>query len=301
MDRQLISELSSAHKFRIREGVLGKTVTTFCIGGPLRCLFEPNSQEELAAILKAAQDSGIECKILGAGSNLLISDHGVSAWVVRLGRAFRFCNPLGEGRFEVGAASSLMSLSREFAAQGFQGLEFAGGIPASLGGAIRMNAGAHGGQIWDCLESIKFLDPEAGVQEAAISQFTYSYRECSLPIGAIVLSAVLQLSAAQAAQCTALRARYLAERKERQPLTMPCAGSVFKNPRADLSAGMLIERAGLKGYAHGGAEISTKHGNWIVNPQREAKATDVQVLVDLCVKKVEQESGINLVREIIYW
>lgn len=301
MYSELLSELAAELKCKPKQGVLGRDLSTFCIGGPVDCLFEPNSEQELLALLRAARSAGQAVKILGAGSNLLISDQGVQDCVLRLGRGFRYCKALGDDRFEVGASSALMSLSRDLSEQGYSGLEFAGGIPASFGGALRMNAGAHGGQIWERLERVRFVSPEEEIQDLPVSELSYAYRHCSLPAEAVILGGVLKLKAGLVDECSAQRARFLTERKERQPLTVPCAGSVFKNPKPDLSAGMLIERAGLKGRTHGGAEISSKHANWIVNPKREAKAADVRALVDLCVSTVEKEQGISLEREIIYW
>jgi UDP-N-acetylmuramate dehydrogenase len=185
--------------------------------------------------------------------------------------------------------------------RGLSGLEFAGGIPASMGGAARMNAGAHGGQISDVLESLTFVDVHGNVREVTPAELNFSYRRSGLPDGAIVTSVRLVLKPSEPEECIQRRNHFLSERKKAQPLSSPSAGSVFKNPAPDRTAGKLIESVALKGERRGGAMISEKHGNWIINVERRAVSGDVLELIELCKERVFSETGLRLEQEVIYW
>ena len=285
----------------LKPSVLGSACTTYAIGGPLEALFEPNSQEELVRGLRILLQFGASYKVLGNGSNLLIRDEGVKGVVVRLGRGFRTIEESSGGRVSVGGSYSLMALSRELSERGLSGLEFAGGIPASLGGALRMNAGAHGGEVGDLVEQIEVVLPGGELEVLSKQSLKFSYRSSTLPDSAIVTRVTLKLSPGDKGAISEKRAHLLSERKKTQPLTVPSAGSVFKNPSREQSAGFLIERVGLKGAVHGGAQISSMHGNWIINPNRKGRFDDVTALVSLCREKVLERYGIFLHQEIIQW
>lgn len=282
--------------------VLGARCTTFAIGGEIRRLIEPETPEQLSAALRWIHSAGGEVRMLGAGSNLLIDDLGVGdAWVVRLGRGFRSVEPLAEGIFKVGGAVSLMNLARTLSDGGFAGLEFAGGIPASIGGALRMNAGAHGGELGERVRSVTFFDRFGHQQTLTRAELTFSYRHSSIPNGTAIVAVELELLPSDRERTAALRAHHLAERKARQPLSMPSAGSVFRNPAPETPAGMLLDRAGLKGVSHGGAMFSTMHANWIVNPQRTALCTDVVALIERAQQEVLHYHQVQLVPEVVRW
>lgn len=307
MPMSLESALSAeSSKIALRRYVPGARVTTFSIGGPIDFLCEPADDQQLSAVLKILNSIDQTPLVLGAGSNLVISSAGIASPVIRLRGSFKGIRELGKGCFRVGAATALMWLSREMCALGWSGLEFAGGIPATIGGAARMNAGAHGGAMADILERIFCID-SCGVQhEFPASELTFSYRRTSLPAEMLITAVDLKLVESSKETALARRAECLEQRKRTQPLTEPSAGSVFRNPDflaagAAQSAGALIEQCGLKGTQCGGAEISGLHANWIVNSGKLASSEDVKNLVALCQAKVLEKFGVRMTPEIIFW
>lgn len=284
----------------VRSGMPGRALTTFAIGGSCT-LVEPIAEAQLIQVMRLFHAEGVSPQLLGAGSNLLIPDEGIQVPVIRLGHGFNFVKQLDHRRFEVGGAVSLMRLSRNLSDMGFSGLEFAGGIPASLGGALRMNAGAHGGEIATLLERARCVLPDGTVQDFERKELRCSYRCTSIPAGAFIVSAVLQLTPGDRGAITTLRSRYLEERKSRQPLALPSAGSVFRNPSPERPAGKLLEQCGMKGAREGGAAVSTLHANWIVNLERKALASDVRRLIAACQSAAKQQHGIELHPEIVLW
>ena len=284
-----------------KQDIKAKTLTTFSIGGSLLNFLEVNSSEELRAALSWLIESGEKYRILGAGSNLLIPDQELTEWVIKLGKGFRYCNDKEEGVFEVGGAMPLMSLSRELSKDGYTGLEFAGGIPGSLGGAVRMNAGAHGNDMSEIISEVNYLTPEAELKCVKVDKLNFSYRYASLPDNAIVLSAMLKLERVAPKETAQRRAEFLDYRKQTQPLSLPSAGSVFRNPSPERTAGHLIESVGLKGTKCGGASISNLHANWIVNEAKQASFNDVTALIERCQEEVEKTHKITLQPEIVRW
>lgn len=285
---------------KYRENVLGSKVTTYCIGGLIRLLAEPDTEYELQDLIRTLKVKNENFRVLGAGSNLLIPDAGVNETVIRLGKGFRFWEQLGEGRIKVGGAMPLISLSQETAQAGLSGLEFAGGIPASFGGAVRMNAGAHGSDIAAVLESARIVDSNGECFDIEAKDLEFSYRHSNIPDRGIVIGGILKLISGDKEKILKLRAENLAHRKAVQPITLPSAGSIFKNPPGS-SAGKLIEQAGLKGFRVGGAQVSEMHGNWIVNADREATAQDVEACIIECIKRVKELFGIELEIELVRW
>lgn len=304
IDHELQRIIANEHSVNLRFDLSGKDITTFSIGGPLRALAEPATVAGLQFLLQLLKDHGVEYSVVGAGSNLLIDDRGIDRWLVRLGAGLKTLE-VEEGaeadtvRVVVGGSYPLMALSREMCARGFAGLAFAGGIPASLGGAVRMNAGAHGGEISQVVESVDIVRSSGELVRLSVGQMNYSYRHSAISSSDVVVSAVLRLRCSSPAVLQAERAHCLEERRSRQPLSQPSAGSVFKNPSTEQSAGMLIEQVGLKGFARGDVEVSAKHANWIVNPLKRGRAADVRDLIALCQERVEQRSGVLLHPEII--
>ncbi len=282
-------------------GYPGSELTTFSIGGIVPYYLNVDSVDELKALLVFFRERGISYRVLGNGSNLLIPDDGINEWVLHLGRAFRFSEQAGEASFIVGAATSLMTLSRRFSDDGYSGIEFAAGIPGSVGGAVRMNAGAHGSSMGEIVKSMRVLCSSGEIIEIERKDIAFCYRDSGLEEGTIVLSAEIKLAGSDKAVTRRRRREMLAERKVRQPLRYASAGSTFKNPAPDKPAGMLIERAGLKGHRIGGAEVSQMHANWIINPDKQALASDVKKLIELCRRRVHDVSGLTLEPEIIMW
>ncbi len=284
-----------------RRNVLASKLTTFCIGGPLEAVFEVQTLDDLQRLMLALRHAGQPARVIGAGSNLLVSSDGLGGAFVRLGSGFREIQPCGGDRVLVGAGVSLMTLSRALCESGLSGLEFAGGIPASIGGAARMNAGAHGGQMSDVISSLSFLLPDGTLEKVLACDLQWGYRFCGLSPQALITQVELRMVPGNLDHIRELRMRCLQERKSKQPLTVPSAGSIFKNPRVDLSAGELVERAGLKGAAIGGASISPLHANWIVNENREAHHSDVLRLVARAQEEVFSQYSIKLEPEVVVW
>ena len=282
--------------------VQGRQLTTMGVGGSISQLYEPGTTEELSSTLRVISEEGLEFRVIGAGSNLIIPDEGVTIPVIKLGRGFRWSKQIGEHSYRVGGAMPLMPFAREVAKKGLSGLEFAAGIPASIGGALRMNAGAHGGEMSEVVKSVTYLDRRGELHKLDRSSINFSYRETDLPKDAIIVEAELSFSKDSEENVSSRLERCLNERLERQPLRSPSSGSVFTNPaEGELTAGEIIERASLKGRAIGGAKISEKHGNWIVNEEKSAKAFDVVELVELVQKEVKEQFGITLKPEIVLW
>ena len=298
---QVASDFIRATGVKMRTGVVASGLTTFCIGGPIEYLVEPNSVEELSRAIMFLRSQGVGWRVVGNGSNLLVSSSGVSGWYVKLGQGFRFLGSEGDARFSVGASYGLMTLSRDLSSQGFAGLEFAGGIPASIGGATRMNAGAYGGQMADVLKSVTCVNGEGRIVTLNSNELTFGYRHNSLPQDMIVCSVELALRSADKVETDRRRAAFLAERSKKQPLQHPSAGSIFRNPESAGSAGALIEECGLKGKVAGGAKISELHANWILNEKRTACHADVMTLISICQERVQEKFGVTLKPEIVVW
>jgi UDP-N-acetylmuramate dehydrogenase len=284
----------------IREGVAGARYTTFAIGGPLQFLVEPCDIDALARLRARLHAEGVPSRMLGAGSNVVIPDEGLAGVVIRLGEGFRLLKDLSEGVFSVGASFSVMRLSRDLSQAGFAGLEFAGGIPASFGGAVFMNAGAHGGEFGDVVERVSVVHRDGTTETIERGSLSMTYRRGDVPVEAIVVAGEVRLTASDKDRVAERRAAFLTHRKATQPLHLPSAGSVFRNP-PNQYAGELIEATGLKGSTVGGAQVSLLHGNWIVNPERRATAADVRSIIDMTVDRVREAHGVELEPEVRLW
>ena len=281
--------------------VYGAKETTFRIGGQFDSFIEPDSHEQLAKSLSWLKYNNQPFKYLGFGSNLLVNSSGVRAWVIRLGRTFAAKKIESENVFKLGAISSLTSFARDMAQQGYGGMEFAAGIPASIGGAVRMNAGAHHSEISQVLESVEGFNAEGEFLQIEAKDLNFSYRHCSLPDDFLVTAASFRLCKSDKDQVMAHLSKNLEYRKRTQPLTLPSAGSVFRNPSPELSAGALIDSLGLKGLSSGSAQISELHANWIVNPQKKASSQDVLNLISTCQKQAFESRAIWLQPELVVW
>ncbi len=282
--------------------VKGAELSTFKIGGPLSLLIGPRSAQETVAVFSALATAQLKALVLGEGSNLLIPDEGVNSPVVRpRGRTLE----IKENAVEVEVGYPLMSLSRQLSEAGLSGLEFAGGIPGAVGGAVFMNAGAHNGCFADIIEWIEIATAD-GISRIPGKELPWRYRHSGISeiLGSTpgaVVKARLRLKSCDPVVSQELRAKHLAERRLRQPLQAASAGSVFRNPRDTLSAGAVIERCGLKSSAIGGALVSPLHANWIINPERRATAADVSNLINRVKSVVMGETGVELREEIVKW
>lgn len=298
---QVNAELETTGLGCLRRDLSGADLTTLKIGGLVKNLVTIHSSEHAAAVISILCNAAGTWRTLGFGSNVLVGDNGLSDWTLRLAPVFRRVERIENNRFLVQGAASLMSLARDLSADGFSGLEFAGGIPASLAGAVYMNAGAHGSDMASIVEFVEGVTESGEFIRIPARDLQWQYRSSGLPAKFLVLGAVLRLSEGDRTRIQGALQHNLAERKKRQPLTRPSAGSIFKNPSSKLSAGKLIEDSGLKGERLGGAMISEMHANWIVNPQRTASAADVIGLIKLCQDSVRAKSGIDLHPEVRVW
>jgi UDP-N-acetylmuramate dehydrogenase len=294
-------EFQKAAGIKVRSAVLGAKLTTFNIGGPLQYLIEPEDTPSLQKAVRFLIVHKQQFKIIGAGSNLLIADQGLSGWFILLGSDFRYLKQINETKIQVGAAQGLMPLSKNVSDQGLAGLEFAGGIPGSIGGAVVMNAGAHGHELAEVLNSITVINGSAEIFEIPAKELKPSYRKGGVPADCVVLSAEINLMRSTAGQTSASRAEHLAYRKRTQPLQAPSAGSVFRNPSSAQSAGFLIEQCGLKGRHSGDVLVSELHANWIINPKKSGKASDVKILMQNCLDQVKEKFSIELQTEVVMW
>ena len=300
-DDSLIPAVKELVDGRVSEHVAGASLTTFAIGGSLRALVSVESVSELQLVLALLTGERQPTEILGFGSNVLIADGGLNSWVIRLGAQFRRVEELGSETYELGAAGSLMAIARQMSGRGSSGLEFAAGIPASLGGAVFMNAGAHGSELCERIVSVTGVLPDGTVHEWRSAEIPWRYRTSGLPRGTVVTSAKIKLIAGDGVAIQRACNENLAHRKKTQPLSQPSAGSVFKNPSDTVAAGRLLEEAGVKGLRIGGAMVSELHANWIVNPQKNATAFDVEALIRECADRVGKHSGVVLEPEVRVW
>lgn len=274
--------------------------TSFRIGGGAEVMAFPKTADELAAVLKAS--ALLDCKpvILGAGTNVLAPDEGISGMVICLKDCLGGMEQLDETRIRV-MAGVTMARAAGFAANlGLSGMEFAHGIPGTIGGGVYMNAGAYGGEICQICESVLVMDQQGNTRRLSAEQMQFSYRHSVLEdSGEIVISADFALVPGDPERIWEKMKELIAKRSASQPLDLPSAGSAFKRPVGGYAAA-LIEQAGLKGYQVGGAAISSKHAGFAVN-LGGATAEDVKKLLSDVSDRVYEASGIRIVPEIRIW
>ncbi|HEY8875357.1 MAG TPA: UDP-N-acetylmuramate dehydrogenase [Desulfosporosinus sp.] len=271
-------------------------LTTWKIGGPAETAYWPETKEDLSTVWQRAQEAGVPVWLIGQGSNLLLPDEGLPGVTVVTTYLRRV--EWGEYTVQVEAGYSLARLAQEAGERGFSGLEFARGIPGSVGGAVMMNAGAHGGTMAPHIMNVTALWADGTVKKVEKAELEFAYRFCSLRGHAWVLEVELEFTPGDRRQILEAMKDHLTKRALNQPLEKPSAGSVFRNPPGD-SAGRLIEAAGWKGRNIGGAQVSTKHANFIVNTGN-AKAMDVLALMEGIQKDVQLKFGISLQSEVAY-
>ncbi|HIJ91599.1 MAG: UDP-N-acetylmuramate dehydrogenase [Desulfobulbaceae bacterium] len=274
---------------------------TLQVGGPARAIAAPASREELQSLLGVLAQLGVCWRVIGRGSNLLVSDAGYEGVIVLLGRKFsaietRPGRKAGEVMVRVEAGCSLMKLVNWCIDQGLQGLEFAAGIPGSVGGAVVMNAGAWGKEISDALLAVTFLRGSGEFVERAKDGLAFSYRHLKTE-GMVVVAAEFLLQAGDRQAIDRRCGQMMRERKEKQPQGLANAGSFFKNPSGFPAAGKLIQDAGLKGIRVGGAQVSEVHANFLVNTG-SATAQDFLDLMRLVQETVAERFGVRLEPEV---
>jgi UDP-N-acetylmuramate dehydrogenase len=273
--------------------------TSFRIGGPADVWVEVDDADEILAVQRLARDGGLPIFVIGIGTNVLVSDRGVRGVVVKLGRGLGGIDwePAPQGmRVAAGAATPFKKVVLEAAARDLTGLEFAEGIPGSIGGGLLMNAGAFGGEMADVVESVEGAQAERGLTKFDRAELRFGYRSFELPPGLVITRVCFRLCDGHRDQIRARMADAKGRRESKQPLGLPNAGSIFKNPPGEF-AGRLIDAVGLKGSRIGGAMVSEAHANFIVNVDG-ARAADVKRLMDQIVDEVWRQKQVRLVPEI---
>ena len=291
----LEAELSALGELKENEAM--SSHCSFRAGGPARYMLTVADTEKLEKALAVITENGLPWFLLGRGSNLLVSDRGFDGVVICLGESFRHIAVEGSS-LTAGAAVLLSKAAAEAAEAGLRGLEFASGIPGSIGGAVAMNAGAYDGEIRDVLESATILFPGKGIKELSLAEMDFSYRHSILKEKTgILLQARFSLHFDEKEAIIERMKTLQQKRREKQPLELPSAGSTFKRPEGAF-AGKLITDAGCKGMREGGAVVSEKHAGFIVN-DAGATAADIYRLTCRVQDAVFSDSGIMLEREII--
>jgi UDP-N-acetylenolpyruvoylglucosamine reductase len=269
--------------------------TTLRVGGPADVYVEPADENDLASVVKFCGEHSVPFFILGRGSNLLVRDGGFRGVVICLAQpTFSKIEIVGE-RLHCGAGAKLKNVSVEAKRNNLSGVEFLEGIPGSVGGALRMNAGAMGGATFDAVESVRMMDFDGHVRELAPKEMSVDYRSCAALKNHIALGAVFRCRTLPRAEIERRMKAFSEKRWGSQPAA-PSAGCIFKNPGA-IPAGRLVDELGLKGARVGGAVVSAEHGNFIVN-DGNATARDVLELISILKAKAKAERGIELHTEV---
>ncbi|WP_404432848.1 UDP-N-acetylmuramate dehydrogenase [Sutcliffiella horikoshii] len=271
--------------------------TTMKIGGPADVLVEPKSLEKLQETMETINKYKVKWTAIGRGSNLLVSDLGIEGVVIKLGNGMDHLELEGD-EVHVGGGYSLIKLVTIISKKGLTGLEFAGGIPGSVGGAVYMNAGAHGSDMSKVLKKAHILFEDGKMEWLTVDELNFSYRTSILQKErpGICLEAVLNVEQGNREEVVAQLQKNKDYRRDTQPFSYPCAGSIFRNPLPDY-AGQLIEKAGLKGHKIGGAKVSDMHANFIVNDDG-AKAQDVLDLIEYIKKTIFEKYNVQLETEV---
>lgn len=271
--------------------------TSFRVGGPAGVLVEPRNEADLEICGLVVADLGLDVLMLGRGTNVLIGDDGFPGVVIRMGKGFEWIRAAGEDGVEAGGGANLPQVANWARRRALSGMEFSVAIPATVGGGVAMNAGAHGCSLSDVLESARVCHlAEGRTVELTAADLQMQYRRTAVGRGSLVCSARFRLAPGDPAEIAARMERYRVHRTDTQPSDAPNAGSTFRNPPGG-SAGALIEAAGLKGYRIGGAEVSAKHANFFV-ARPGARAQDVFDLIVYVQSEVEQASGVRLLPEV---
>ena len=269
--------------------------TTFRTGGPADLLVQPEA-EQIAPILEVCRNEEIPWTVIGNGSNLLVGDGGIRGVVLEIGK--QMSDIVIEGTMITAAAGAMLSsIASRAAAAELTGMEFASGIPGSLGGAVVMNAGAYGGEMKDILQKVTVLTPDGTVQTLSVEELELSYRHSIIPEkGYLVISAILELQPGNADEIQSIMDDLKEKRVSKQPLEYPSAGSTFKRPEGYF-AGKLIQDAGLRGFRVGGAQVSEKHCGFIIN-RDQATSTDICQLMQQVSEIVYEKFGVRLEPEV---
>lgn len=271
--------------------------TSFCVGGPAKLLIKPKDEESLIEILKEIKENNYNFYILGNCTNIIVRDRGFDGIIIKLKNKLNEVKKISDTEIYGGAGASLKKISEFAMENSLTGLEFAHGIPGSLGGGVVMNAGAYDGEMKNVIKSVRLLDENYEVIEVPCQDMNFSYRHSLVQErDLIVLGATFSLSPGNKDEIREKYEEFDRRRAEKQPLDMPSAGSTFKRP-SGYFAGKLIDDSGLRGFTHKGAGISEKHCGFVVN-KNKATARDVLETIEIVQKVVHDKFGVNLEREV---
>ena len=289
-----IKSIKKILKGRIRENVCMKEYNTWKIGGSAQYFFEPSNLDDLKKFLE--NSSNIEIIFLGNGSNVLIRDGGINGCVVSLKNTLNNYTSNKNGKYIFEAGFSCMKIAQITAKDNYGGLEFLCGIPGSLGGALAMNAGCYGGNIWEYVNKVIMINKNGNLVTKNKQEFKYGYRNLELEDNNFFIGATFNLQENQLKNSLDIIKEYLKDRRSKQPTGLPSCGSVFKNPE-NYHAANLIESSGLKNYKIGKAYISDKHANFIIT-EPSASSSDVEDLIEFIQKTVFENKNIFLETEV---
>ena len=298
-DSPLAPELTAFAGVTVKTAEPLARYTSMKIGGPADYFIEVENDRALARVLTLLDRHRMAFFLLGNGSNVLISDRGVRGAVIRLTGDFKRVEWREAGdivQVKVGAAYAVTQLVRQAMRRGYAGLEFAEGIPGTVGGALFMNAGAYGSEFEKVVDEVDAMSAQGEPVRLSREQMTFSYRDSHLPAGTVVIEVRMRLAKAETARVDSKLRELVGRRKSSQPAGLPNSGSMFRNPPGDY-AGRLIEAAGLKGKRIGQAQIAERHANFIVN-LGGAKAAEVWQLMDLAKNEVSRQFGVELMAEV---
>ena len=300
--KNIIEAIEKSNIGRIEKDVLLSKYTTYKVGGKAKVIVYPKNVDCLIKLMKIISNNNVKYKILGNGSNLLFSDKVYNGVIIRL-TELNDIEFIGRNKIKVGAGYSLMKLSLLAAKKGLAGLEFASGIPGTIGGAVFMNAGAYKSDMGYIVKSVKVLTPDLKIITLENKEMNFHYRTSFLQTHKdyICLEVILKLEKGDKAALEEVIKERRKRRVESQPLEYPSAGSVFRNPQ-DMFAGKLIEDIGLKGKTIGGAKVSDKHANFIIN-YKKAKSSDIKELIELVHDRVLEEYNVDMKieQEFVNW
>ena len=274
-----------------------KSHTSFCIGGPCDIMIKINCEALLCELIKLCSENSVKYYIVGRGSNILVSDEGLRGAVLLIGKDFGSVRVKGD-IIECEAGASLAAICNVALENSLTGLEFAYGIPGSVGGAVFMNAGAYGGEMKDVLVSCRYIDENGKIKELPLEKMELSYRHSFFSERELCITSVkMRLQKGERDKIKDRMDTLMERRRDKQPLEYPSAGSTFKRPEGDFAA-RLIEVCGLKGTSCGGAEVSTKHSGFVIN-KGNATFKDVMGVVDTVKQKVKEQTGVTLECEVL--
>ncbi len=288
--------IKAVGKEKVLKDVPLKEHISFKVGGPCDCMVFPSSANDIARIIKLCKEEEIPYYLLGNGSNVIALDEGYRGVIIKIGKNFDKISVSGR-TIRAQAGASLAALSKKAMESSLTGLEFAGGIPGSVGGGMIMNAGAYGGELKNVVKSVTALDDCGNLYKLECEDCGFGYRTSVFQEnGSIVLEAEFELEEGNREDIAAKMQELMKKRNEKQPLNYPSAGSTFKRPEGYF-AGKLIQDSGLKGLCHGGAQVSELHAGFVIN-KADATAADILELIELVKNTVKDKFGVELQPEV---